>query len=48
MSVDGGSGGGLWWWWGGVGGWIDWVCLAESDGESGYVSVGGVGEEAWF
>lgn len=47
MSVDGGSGGGLWWW-GVGGGWIDWVCLAESDGESGCVLVGGVGEEAWF
>lgn len=28
---------------GGCGEWIDWVCLAESDGESGCVSVGAVG-----
>ena len=36
------------WWGAGCGGWIDWVCLAESDGESGCVSVGAVEEEAWF
>ena len=39
MGCGGGGGGGR---------WIDWVCLAESKGESGCVSVGGVGEEAWF
>ena len=41
-----GCGGG--WRGAGCGGWIDWVCLAESDGESGCVSVGAVEEEAWF